>query len=69
MERFWLVWKQNGGLPTVQHDSDRSARQEAERLARVHAGSTFYVLELVGSCKKTDIAWDWIGTVDDSIPF
>jgi hypothetical protein len=58
MRTFWLVWKDNGGIPTVPHDSLDSAKREAERLARMHPGSKFYVLQTVGACSKTDVLWD-----------
>lgn len=46
-EEFWMVFNPNGprgGVPTCRHDSERSATNEAERLARLHPGEAFYVL-------------------------
>ena len=36
---FWMVL--GSGLPTYRHDTERSARAEAERLARQQAGQEF----------------------------
>jgi len=44
---FYLVWNQNGGAPTVKHDSRQSAINEAERLARKCPGERFVVLRAV----------------------
>lgn len=32
--RFWMVYVEGQGMPTVRHPSEASARREAERLAR-----------------------------------
>jgi hypothetical protein len=65
---FWVVWNERGGSPTVKHNTFDSARKEAERLARVHAGQSFHVLQLCGSMVKTDVHWI-DANVDDGIPF
>lgn len=42
---FWLVWCPTGNKsPSYRHDSERSAIEEAERLARASRGAKFYVL-------------------------
>lgn len=44
-EPFWLVWRRGGSPPTFEHASFDSADTEAKRLARVHQGDEFVVLE------------------------
>jgi len=58
MNRFWLVWCENGGPPTVKHTDIASAECEAERLARKHRGTTFVVLEALASVNVTDVHWE-----------
>lgn len=42
---FWIVWNPNGTLPpTYRHGTEQSALDEADRLAVLHRGSSFYVL-------------------------
>lgn len=66
---FWFVWNENGGMPQVKHANLSAARREAERLARNNPGQTFHVLELVGSCKKTDVEWMPCEDTEARIPF
>ena len=54
---FWMVWNEGNSAPTVKHWSERPAREEAERLARLNPGQVFHVLALVDSCIKTDVHW------------
>lgn len=44
MRKFWLIWCENGFVPTVKHFTILAARQECERLARKHVGKKFVVL-------------------------
>lgn len=67
MDVFWLVWDPQGGAPTYQHPTFPQARSEAERLARMNPGRTFFVLASCGKAKKTDVEWTDINT--DGIPF
>lgn len=67
MDTFWLVWDPQGGAPTHQHPTLQLARGEAERLARMNPGRTFYVLGSCGKTKKTDVEWTDINV--DNIPF
>jgi len=48
-KQFWTVWNPNGRVPMVQHETERSATQEAERLAKQCQGEAFFVLEAVSS--------------------
>lgn len=42
---FWMVWCEGGGVPTMKHDNETKAKEEAERLASVAPGKNFFVLE------------------------
>lgn len=57
MERFWMVWRDGGGTPVYKHCTEKSARLEAERLARLYPGSRFHVLMAMGSVVKPDVQW------------
>ena len=51
--QFWMV---HGDGPTnYRHASRASAVTEAERLARVHPGQIFVVLEAVEAVRKVDV--------------
>lgn len=52
---FWLVWNPNGRSPTYKHPSVECATAEAERLARIHPGQTFVVLESVRARRVDDM--------------
>lgn len=47
--RFWIVWCPGARTPACKHTSPLSANTEAERLARLHSGREFYVLEAQSS--------------------
>ena len=64
---FWLVWNDRGGAPTYKHDTEQSARNEAERLARINQGQSFHVLRVVGTAARNDIAWTQYHP--DEVPF
>lgn len=68
MNKFWLVWNKNGNAPTYEHQSEYSARKEAERLSRLNKGEVFHVLELIDSGKLKDVKWSSDEFCDD-IPF
>lgn len=42
---FWVVWNPNGRTPIHRHDSENSAVNEAERLAKHCPGEKFFVLQ------------------------
>lgn len=66
---FWMVL--GSGTPTYRHNTLMSARQEAERLATMNPGSTFYILECKAACVKSQVQWAeavWDETGDE-IPF
>ncbi|QEH81026.1 hypothetical protein EIK56_24205 [Sphingomonas sp. C8-2] len=51
---FYLVWRPGGANPTYRHPDHGSALQEAQRLARLNPGMTFFVLIASDSFKRTD---------------
>lgn len=64
--QFWMVL--GNGEPQYRHETEESARTEAERLARQCPGHEFYVLQAVGKCAKSDVQWSE-PVDDDGIPF
>lgn len=63
--KFWLVWRERSSsqsgelssyLPQYKHDTEESARTEAERLARKYGGR-FHVLELTATVERDDMKW------------
>lgn len=42
--KYWLVWREYGGAPTVKHATPQEARAEAARLATQNPGCRFVVL-------------------------
>ncbi|MBZ0158434.1 MAG: hypothetical protein K8I29_19725 [Alphaproteobacteria bacterium] len=57
---FWSVWNPNGpdgGTPKYKHATEISARHEAERLARLHPGQSFYVLAPLAVVRRNDVEW------------
>jgi hypothetical protein len=67
MTKFWMVWREHGGGPTMPHTCRKDAEREAERLARKNPGENFIVLEAVAACSKNDIIWDTAFV--DGMPF
>ena len=56
-ERFFLVWADNGGTPTVKHPTYEAAYRECERLAGIH-GKPFHVLERVCTMQQIKLHVD-----------
>ena len=44
--KFWMVYSEGGQSPKAKHDSERSAAEEAHRLAKLN-GRPAYVLESI----------------------
>lgn len=66
MDKFWMVLGQ--GVPRVIHTREGLARSEAARLARLHPGESFTVLESIATVTVDNLKWeDHIR--DDEIPF
>ena len=61
--KFWMVMGQ--GDPVCRHASETSAREEAERLARLNPGQEFTVLQSVASVVKSDMRWELHERVSD----
>jgi hypothetical protein len=55
MQKYWYVM--GSGRPNYRHEHETLARAEAERLAKIHSGQTFEVLEFVASCKMSGVQW------------
>ena len=47
--KFWMVWRENSPTTRHRHLTKREAEDEAERLAQIHPGETFYVLKTVAA--------------------
>ncbi len=53
---FWLVWSPQGTHPPeYRHTNVTSATHEAERLARLHPGRVFFVLQSVCARQLNDM--------------
>lgn len=69
--RFWMV--SGDGPASYRHLSQASAEEEAQRLARLHPGRAFFVMEAIAVHRKVDVERrDLRGDVpknDDEIPF
>ena len=48
-KKFWLVWNKDGFPPRYMHDSEKSAKLEAERLAKENHGKMFIVLQSISA--------------------
>lgn len=66
---FWLVWCEDGGVPTVKHRDPRSAEVEARRLAGKNPGRSFLVLSPVTRITHTHTIIERFDPTDDGIPF
>jgi hypothetical protein len=55
MKKFWMVL--GAGTPVYRHPTEKSARTEAERLAGIHPGATFTVLEAISSVQVGGVVW------------
>lgn len=53
-QQFWMVYGLDRSAPTKRHTSRRLAEIEAERLARIHPGEQFAVLEAVQIVAKRE---------------
>lgn len=62
MKPFWMVLGR--GEPVYRHDTEVSAREEAERLARLHKNQTFVVLKAIAQARIPEPLPEWL-TFDD----
>ena len=73
---FWLVWNAQGArAPRYQHRTAESAGEEAERLAGLNPGESFYVLHATEVRRTAEAPVERIelsarvAEADDEIPF
>lgn len=67
---FWLVWSPKGERPPkYRHFTVGAATTEAERLARLHPGQTFVVLQSVAARTVDNMVRTVYGPNDSEIPF
>ncbi|WCR17548.1 hypothetical protein [Paracoccus alcaliphilus] len=52
-EPFWMV--KGAGPASCTHQSRRAAEMEADRLARLHPGHMFFVMEAVAMHRRVDV--------------
>ena len=45
--KFWAVWRKNGGAPNTKHETKDKALAEAQRLA-TQSNDAYFVLEAIG---------------------
>jgi hypothetical protein len=65
--KFWLIWNERGGSPSVKHGSKEEAEAEANRLAENHHAGIFHVTELVSTFRaKTTVER---AEAEEPIPF
>lgn len=52
MQKFWMVVNSSSwGTPAVRHETLKKAETEAARLANLHVGKDFFILEAIGGRK------------------
>lgn len=70
--KFWMVWAPQGHAPTKKHQTREAAEAEAERLATMHIGQSFFVLKSVcgmRAVKPLVLRIDMVYLADDDLPF
>lgn len=64
MKRFYVVWRDPSPAcmfnnnPAKRHATYADATAEAERLAKVHPGARFYVLQAKAVCSLAELIWE-----------
>lgn len=66
MEKFWMVYLENGNNPTFRHNSVESAAKEAERLTR-QTGRRAFVLESKQVVELSELPVKWTNTDEEPI--
>lgn len=67
---LWFVWDRQSGAPTREHESERSALEEAKRLATLNPGRRFHVLVAVAVAERMEpVTVTRLAEPDDLIPF
>jgi hypothetical protein len=59
MNRFWMVYVEGQRSPTFHHWTEKEARIEAERLAKLpeNEGREVFVLSSIASCRYNAVNW------------
>ena len=70
---FFLVWRNDGAVPTRKHPTFAEAKSEAERLSLKH-NERFHVLRCIASCVPRKVVWeseahDALERRNDAVPF
>jgi len=47
--KFFLVYRRDGGNPVIRHPDIKTANEEAQRLAKKHPGKEFFVLQALNA--------------------
>ncbi len=64
--RFYMLWNPNRNLGTYKHPTPEAANAEARRLANLHPGEKFIVLQAIGHVEKVETTWVEYG---EPVPF
>ena len=58
MDRFYIVWREDGTTPIKMHNTLREAEEEAARLAERHIDVKFHILGSLRSCEaRAELMW------------
>jgi hypothetical protein len=60
MNTYYYVFRVGGNIPTVRHETIESAHRESERLARIHPGQSFEILQCIGVSKTVAVETSWM---------
>ena len=69
MESKYMVWRKSTRDISYEHATIESAKAEAERIARIHAGGEVYILKQIAVVKTSDVHWERLDAEDPDIPF
>ncbi|MEM9423045.1 MAG: hypothetical protein AAF986_11220 [Pseudomonadota bacterium] len=67
--KFWMVWREGSPTTRFRHSFKEDAEREAERLANLNPGETFYVLKTVAAMTVEKQPIRRHKLVHDPIPF
>lgn len=68
-DKFWMVYGEGQGAPTVRHESYETAKREAERLSRSVTGTRFFVMMPVSVSRRVDVDTKMLVDFNDVLPF
>lgn len=66
---FYLVWREGGRSPAFKHPSITAAENEAERLASMNPGESFYVLIPASRAVERRVSFERYDVLAPEIPF